>query len=39
MTIAKRLWSEDDDFVFHGRYYTVSDAYAMPSRSSSRTPS
>jgi dimethylsulfone monooxygenase len=30
MTIIKRLWTEEDDFSFHGEYYSIDDAYAMP---------
>ena len=28
--IVRRLWTEDDSFTYRGRYFQVSDAFAMP---------
>jgi len=30
ITILKRLWSEDDEFDFDGRYLNISRGYSMP---------
>jgi alkanesulfonate monooxygenase SsuD/methylene tetrahydromethanopterin reductase-like flavin-dependent oxidoreductase (luciferase family) len=30
MTLVKRLWTEEDEFDFEGKYYQVKKAYAMP---------
>ena len=30
ITIVKRLWSEDDTFDFHGRFYNIKKGYLQP---------
>jgi alkanesulfonate monooxygenase SsuD/methylene tetrahydromethanopterin reductase-like flavin-dependent oxidoreductase (luciferase family) len=30
MTIVKRLWTEEDEFDFDGKYYQIKKAYMMP---------
>ena len=30
ITIVKRLWTEDDRFDFHGKYYNIKQAYLEP---------